>query len=408
MKVLLFAFCITLTGGTVGFGQLNTFYVAPHTTDTSYSTSEPDHYVALNLSVANNNKLLVFLPGTGASPKSYTDFTNLAANLGYHCVGLVYPNAFPSVAGMCDASSDTDCYKNIRQEVCYGTDVSSNVSVDTLNCIVTRLIKLLEYLDVNYPVDGWGQFLNNNQPAWDKITLSGHSQGSGHALYLAKTNVCDRLIMFAGADDYSDYYGQPANWIFMDSKTTVNRFYSLLHLRDDVWDYAKQFAVVKACGMTANGDDSTLTDNLQPPFGHSHCLYTNLTPLYPGIYSAYHNSMVVNLYTPKNTGNTPVLTPVWTYMLTDNGTASHIRSTREPDVNVYPNPATSVIHVSLLNSPDAAWYKIIDVLGNVVIRKEINNYTWQDPLNIDLTGLREGIYFLRVGDLRTVFIKKDL
>lgn len=250
MKI--FISCVVICCSTIGlsFGQLTGLFITPNTIDPAYPTTDDSNYVAVNLSVTSNNKLLVFLPGTGARTKNYLLFPNLAADLGYHCISLSYPNGYPTVASLCSGSTDTNCYHDIRQEVCYGTDVSSNITVDTLNSINTRLIKTLNYLDSIYPTQGWGIYLSGGNPVWSKIAVSGHSQGGGHALYLAKTRPCERMIMFAGADDYSNYYSQPANWIHYPSLTPVSKFFSFLNLNDDVWTYSKQFSVVQGIGMT--------------------------------------------------------------------------------------------------------------------------------------------------------------
>lgn len=372
--------------------QLVSFYVKPILTDGNYAASQDSHYVAINKSVTSNNKLLLFLPGTGALTRHYLKFPTLAASLGYHCVSVAYPNTGPTVAQLCAGNNNADCYKNIRQEVCYGTPVSNDVAVDSLNSIRMRLIHLLQYLQNTYPADGWAQFMAGGEPAWERIAVSGHSQGSGHALYLAKTQNCERNLMFAGADDYSNYYSQAANWTYTAGITPPARYFSFLHLEDEVWDYSKQYAVVQACGMTANGDDSTRVDNATAPYSNSHCLYTDIQPLFPGIYSAYHNGMVVDFYTPSS-GGQPVYTPVWTYMLTE-ALPTTITEVAGPTFALYPNPSKGVIHLKTTIPVGSTELEVRNIQGELVLK---NNLTASGLMDIDLSPYGPGVYSIRIG-----------
>src|ERR1700756_1475565 len=152
IKILLLSALILIS--IKSFAQLNTFYVKPHVIDTAYLTAQDSHYVALSASATSNNLLLVFLDGSGSNTKDYTDIPKLAASLGYHVVSIAYPNS-PTVGSLCDSSTDSLCFDKVRQEICYGTPVSSSVSVDTLNSINIRLTKLLHYLSATYPAKGW-------------------------------------------------------------------------------------------------------------------------------------------------------------------------------------------------------------------------------------------------------------
>ena len=365
----------------------------PNTIDSNYPITDDSNYVVFNPSVTSNHKLLLFLPGTGAKTKHYQLFPDLAANLGYHSVSIAYPNGFPTVAMLCANNSDTNCYYHIRQEVCYGTDVSPDVSVDTLNSIVTRLTKTLEYLIITYPSQGWDQFMNNGNLVWDKIAVSGHSQGGGHALYLAKTQSCERMIMFSGADDYSDFYSHPANWIYYSSITPIHKFFSFLHLNDDVWDYSKQYAVAQATGMTANGDDSTIVDGAVPNYSNSHCLYTAVPLLHSSIYSAEHNGPVVDYYVPLDNQNLPIYNPVWTYMLTDNVLAEITENDlQKMSVTLYPNPLQNDLYL-LFDRKCNSTITLFDAQGEQV---NSSSFIFQSEVKMDLSTVDTGIYFAEI------------
>ena len=387
------------------FAQLNTFYVKPHAIDTGYLAAQDSHYVALNKAVNTNNLLLLLFDGSGSNTKDYLLFPNLAANLGYHVVSLAYPNS-PTVGSLCDASSDSLCFDQVRQEICYGTPVSTKVSVDTFNCIYTRLTKLLQYLSATYPGDGWGQFISNNNPVWSSIVTSGHSQGAGHALYLAKTQNVHKVAMFSGVDDFSTHFNKAAHWIYGASVTPVNKIYSFLHLQDDVESYPHEYQNILALGMFAGGDDSTLVDTKTSPYSNSHCLYTNITPPHATIPSAYHDATVVDYFTPLN-GAQPLYKPVWTYMLTDNSNSAGIQQmpgVKEP-FEIYPNPVADAIFINR-RADIGVSFKVVNTFGQTIL--DNNNFEAQVGFlfKANVSNLVPGVYFITDGSNFLKLIKE--
>ena len=386
------------------FAQLSTFYVKPHIIDTAYVAAQDSHYVALNTSVTSNNLLLVFIDGSGSNTKDYTFFPKLATGLGYHVVSIAYPNS-PTVGSMCDASTDSLCFDKVRQEICYGTPVSSSVSVDTLNSINTRLVKLLQYLSTTYPSNGWGQFLSNNNVVWANVVPSGHSQGSGHAMYLAKTQSVHRVIMFSGVDDYSTRFNKSAHWLFNTSLTPTTNVYSFLHLQDDVEPYKYEYKNLQTLGLFANGDDSTSVDNLTTPYNNSHCLYTNITPPHSGILSAYHDATVVDYFTPVN-GSQLLYNPVWTYMLTaTNPTSINQIETNANQIKIYPNPATEEIFI-FTSKESIKNVSIVNSLGQLVVNESDIISQSNNLLKINLKNIPSGVYFISSGNSFSKFIKE--
>src|SRR6187549_3620168 len=164
---------------TTGFSQINTFYVNPILTDTSYAAGQDSHLVVRN-TTTTLHKLFLFIGGTGSSTQGYQTISNFAGNLGFDVINLSYPNTV-SAASLAN-SSDSMVFNNYRQEVCYGTPLSPDVTVDSLNSIYTRTIKLIHYLNATYPTQNWSQYLITPTTLdWSKIAVGGHSQGGGHA-----------------------------------------------------------------------------------------------------------------------------------------------------------------------------------------------------------------------------------
>ncbi len=367
-------------------GQLSTFYVQPWQTDNAYPASGDSNYVAINTSVTSFNKLLFYIGGTNSSPKRTTLFLKLAANLGYHVISVAYPNTI-SIQTACGSSSDINCYTNFRQEACYGTPVSSAISIDTLNSLHIRAIKLLQYLNTTYPTQNWGQFIVGNSLDWSKVVTSGHSQGAGHALYFASINNIDRCVMFSGANDFSNFYNAPPSWIYGSFSTAKNRIFSFLHLQDDGVPYSSQIQVTQALGLWTGGDDSTLVDNLNIPYNNSHLLYTNATPQ-SMLITPYHNSTVIDMWTPLDNLNNPNFIDVWMYLLTTNIATSISESIGNINkISIFPNPFTSKIQ--LKNKAGIEDFVLTNSSGQVI-------WTGKNVDQQDFSDLESGIYFLRV------------
>jgi hypothetical protein len=73
---------------------------------------------------------------------------------------------------------------------------------------------------------------------------------------------------------------------------------------------------------------------------------------------------------------------------------------------VYPNPASDVINISMKNELTNAKVSIVDAMGRVVLNQSIDN----DFVSLDVAGLEEGIYFVKIAngdavETKTVVIK---
>src|SRR3989442_15159229 len=67
--------------------------VAPQATDPAIDRFLDNHYAWLDTTARTNHKLLVFMPGTGLTPAVYQLVQQEAARVGYHVIGLMYPNS---------------------------------------------------------------------------------------------------------------------------------------------------------------------------------------------------------------------------------------------------------------------------------------------------------------------------
>ncbi|MBX7221920.1 MAG: hypothetical protein K1Y36_18350 [Blastocatellia bacterium] len=321
----------------VSFGQRQAYQIPPVETDPQINVRLEPHYVAVNPAMPSRNQLFVFFPGTDANPAFYKLIVNHAADLGFHAVGLNYPNSEAANDVCGGANDDLDCYGKVRLEVLDGTDRSPLVTVDRPNSIENRLVKLLMYLHNRFPNDGWGQFLDSNQAIkWPSLVVSGHSQGGGHAGIIGRYHPVARVVMFA-AMDFNVRTLSPANWIakpeLTPNATPPDRFFGFSHQRDERINFQILTGKVwPAYGLSVFGTVVNV-DTMAAPFAESHTLTSNLESQNSQVplVNPYHSIVVVDAGTPKLADGTPRFAPVWTYLLT--GATESVRDMESPVVS---------------------------------------------------------------------------
>jgi hypothetical protein len=291
--------------------------IAPAATDPAIRTALEPHF-AINPAPAATarGRLFVFLPGTGATPAVYRLIVRSAAARGLHAVGLNYPNE-QAVGVLCNASPEPDCHGQVRGEVLTGEDLSPLVSVTAAESIANRLARLLTTLHAQFPAEGWGQYLAGGEPDWSRIRVAGHSQGGGHAAYIAKRKSVDRAIYFASPGDWRSGTALPARWVLEPGVTPAVRQFGFTHLQDPLVTYATAAAIWQALGLGAFGSPATV-DGAAAPYGGSHQLVTDAAPN-PGALTAspFHGAPVVDAATPRTGSGTPLFEPVWAYLCFD-------------------------------------------------------------------------------------------
>jgi len=273
--------------------------IMPKQTDAGYSSSDLEHYVVRNNKI-HLNKLLLFIGGSFSVPKDYNFICDQAATFGLDVISLSYPNNVATAP--LGTSTDPLIFNNYRDEICFGNPVSNVVSVDALNSISTRATKLVQYLKTTFPTENWEQYLTaGNALQWSRVILAGHSQGSGHACYLGKKILTDRVVMFSGQNDYSTNFNASANWLTVSGLTPLTKHFSLLHLKDEIVPFDNQVANLKGLGLLTATQSPTLVDNLANPYNNSRALSLNIPA------NSFHSSTV---------GQNAILPNVWRYMFT--------------------------------------------------------------------------------------------
>jgi hypothetical protein len=214
---------------------LTLFQVKPSAASSCISGIDNPHQVYVDSSATPKGLLAVFLPGTGGMPEQFPAFLQRGAARGYHTIGLSYINP-QSVSDICDAADgDTNCTGLVREEGLTGKDVSSVISVSSADGIEARLSALLKYLAFHRPNDGWGQYLDvQNAVRWDKVSVSGNSQGAGHAGYIGKVRKVFRVGMYSGPSDWVKKTNQAPAWFSLASQTPSTAFFGYNHIPDSL------------------------------------------------------------------------------------------------------------------------------------------------------------------------------
>ena len=311
MKKLLFFGSFILLSVTA-FAQRQTSFVNPQLTDPQIDLALAQHYLARNPGITPRNQLMVFFPGTNGTPFFYRTINNLAADMGYHALGLSYVND-QAVNDLCGPTLDLNCYGDVRLEVFDGTERSALVNVNRPNSIENRLIKLLIYMQQTDPSANWVQYLDaNNQIRWDKIVVAGHSQGGGHAGIIGKNKRVARVIMFA-AIDFSGFRNSVANWMLAPSITPDSEYYGFSHQQDEAVNYKiLSTRGWVAYGMNAFGSPVNV-ESAASPYNNTHSLNSNFLAIPAG--SNYHGSVVVDSRFPVDQNGVSIYEPVWRYLL---------------------------------------------------------------------------------------------
>lgn len=291
--------------------QLYQYNVLPSSTDPGINAFNNEHYINFDTRAVAKNKLFVFLPGTTGFPSVYKLIVNKAASLGYHAIGLMYPNNSDLYVASA-TGTDLTQFGKCRQEIFDGSDQTTGVSVDPANCIKNRLYKLLVLLQQQHPTQNWQQFISGNEVNWSKLIIAGHSQGGGHALYISKKVSVERAISFASID-WNNTMSQSASWVFESGSTPISKCYSFNSTRDQIFSYANVVTQLADMGFTG---PAVSIDNFTAPYSNSHTLTTSATPAI-SVLVPDHNITCLDSYIPKtNTG--AVISSIdraWAYLM---------------------------------------------------------------------------------------------
>ena len=205
------------------------------------------HVLGIPFNVSNSKPLTLHLVGTSGKP--YNPQSGTSSNLQYFSevlesgsvlTAIAYPNS-SSIGSSCGRSGINFCYEANRENIIYGyANVNSQAKsfikpgsqIALQNSIVSRLKGILTLMDkselrIIVPQD-------DSKVQYEKIRISGHSQGAGHAAMLLKNVNFHSGCLFSGPLD--KYRTAPttfesADWIKGGNwKTAINRINAIISL----------------------------------------------------------------------------------------------------------------------------------------------------------------------------------
>jgi len=127
------------------------------------------------------------------------------------------------------------------------------------NSIKFRLVKLFEYLDGQDESQGWRKLIKGGtEPNWKMITVIGHSQGAGHAAYLAHKKKLMGASMISGPQDQCLNCPEGTEF-WIDSKFKTKKVFTAFASADEPF-YTDGVMTDNWKRMSAFGDSPSVSD----------------------------------------------------------------------------------------------------------------------------------------------------
>lgn len=383
-------------GSTATVSGLKHKVIFPSLTDNAIENTFGYHQTYLNTAVSPLNKLFLFLPGSNSNPFAYDGVQKLAAENGYHSLGISYSNA--TISPLCAGTNDSLCFDKVRAEVITGAALSDLVNVNVANSINNRVLKALQYLNLNYPSENWGQFFNGSTILWNKIAVAGHSQGGGHAAFIAKQNPVDRVVLLASPKDYfTSPLSKAAAWIDNPSVTPTCKYYALTHEDDFLGcTYNQQLQIFNQLGIDTFATNAVF-ETSNGNYNNSHVIISTINGLNS---SNAHNVVGVDVLA-ANVCEVPYFTPAWNYMMLNDDCLTSGIDNQEfgKQIAVYPNPTSTEINISFPYSVSSFSVEMYNTLGKNIL-------TIQNKNKIEVTQFDKGVYFLNITENNLIYVQK--
>jgi len=195
---------------------------------------------------SKSDHIMVYLPGTTDWPALSSCLLQASASVGVPTIGLT--SAYLSrgdnfrntrCASLPEIAETVECLTEQHNDAIYGGTYGADriysdgasfwTAVDPLDSIAGRLGLLLAKLDSENPEEGWDHYyepamgeypVSLPTPKWEKIAFMGHSQGAGHAAYLAQTKKIAGAVLLSGPQDECEGCAAGTKfWIDEDFKT---------------------------------------------------------------------------------------------------------------------------------------------------------------------------------------------
>jgi len=186
--------------------------------------------------------MVVYLPGTGRHPAETTRLLRSASRAGHRVLGLSYMS-YPFTSAQADRwcvptppsgnGTAADCNSDLHEQVLFG-DANPDFKGKSENVWAVPQKDSVEALVQDVLANqAWGrEFLKGSEYAhdgglvdWQKIIISGHSQGASHAGYLTQVRQL-HAVLFSGPQDSQ---ASAENWGNLSVPSRTRRSFHHLH-----------------------------------------------------------------------------------------------------------------------------------------------------------------------------------
>jgi hypothetical protein len=87
---------------------------------------------------------------------------------------------------------------------------------------------------------------------------------------------------------------------------------------------------------------------------------------------------------------------IWELPTAFSSSIADAQRVQDNDIASYPNPASDLVHLKIPATSASSILTLIDAVGNTVISRRLPASIGQNIYTVDVSGLREGIYFVRI------------
>jgi hypothetical protein len=217
--------------------ELRLHLVPPQITDPRIVNNDANNVVLFDPKGAASARLFVFIGGAEALDRaSPVLFWRTAVEQGYRMIALDFRYQ-PPATKTCNRSTNDACFEEDRALKVLGVGSVPGVNVAPAESIVNRLTQLLLYLDLHNGDEGWASYLADEKPRWARIAVSGFSQGSGLAAFVAKKFEVARVVLVSSPWDHFTNRPRLASWLTWQSATPRDRWYGLYSAHEPSADW---------------------------------------------------------------------------------------------------------------------------------------------------------------------------
>lgn len=238
------------------------------------------HFVTAHPTTSETDILRVFLPGTGGTPAGSEYLLKSIAGCSRPTIGLSYnfiPFADAQRNEICSNATSTDdalseCLSRQHSDSLFGSQPGINglwPAVAQEDSVQGRLTQLLKYLGKWYSNEGWERFMDGDLPRWDRIMMSGHSQGAGHTGYLAQTTALAGAVLLSGPQDECINCAAGPDNLWLSQPWATKHVKAAAHINESASDViqANWRNMVNTLEWPAEPTDIGATALVPPPYG---------------------------------------------------------------------------------------------------------------------------------------------